>query len=111
MSRNVGADAWRQTGVLTFDGNRKLKEEATFTRIQSHLEKVYKRKFGYGSVVQLCVAKNKRRLSAKRYEGAAEVTSRRARKGFQLKYNPDTHWCAALYRGLSHVQYRDGSNT
>ena len=54
--------------------------------------------------VQLCVARNKRRLSSKRYQGAAQVTSRRARKGFQLKYTPDTHWSAALYRGLSHVQ-------
>ena len=26
--RNVGADAWR-TGVLTFDGNRKVKEKVT----------------------------------------------------------------------------------
>ena len=110
QSRNVGADAWRRTGVLTFDGNRKVKEKATYTGIQSHLENVFKRKIGFGTVVQLCVARNKRRLSSKRYQGAAKVTSRRARKGFQLKYNPDTHWSAALYRGLSHVQYADGSN-
>ena len=25
QERNVGADAWRRTGVLTFDGNTKLK--------------------------------------------------------------------------------------
>ena len=31
QSRNVGADAWRKTGVLTFDGNRNVKEKATYT--------------------------------------------------------------------------------
>ena len=38
----------------------------------------------------------------------AKVTSRRARKGFQLRYNPDTHWSAALYRSLNFLQYTDG---
>ena len=45
------------------------------------MQEVYKRKFGYGTVVQLCVARNRRRLSATRYKGVAQVTSRRARKG------------------------------
>ena len=72
------------------------------------------------------MARNKRRKSAKRtqkickanaenlqsaiYKGVANVTCRRARKGFQLKYNCDTHWSAALYRGLNHLQYSDGKN-
>lgn len=54
----VGADAWRRTGILTFDGNRKLQKKATFKRIKEHLEQVYKRTFAYGTVVQLCVARN-----------------------------------------------------
>jgi hypothetical protein len=33
----AGADAWRRTGVLTFDGNRKLKKKPTFKHIQQHL--------------------------------------------------------------------------
>ena len=37
-SRKVGADAWRRTGVLTFDGNTKAGIKATYTRIQKHLE-------------------------------------------------------------------------
>lgn len=36
--------------------------------------------------------------------------SRRARKGFTLKYNPDAHWSSALYRGLNLIQYTDGVN-
>ena len=40
--------------------------------------KVYNQKFSDGTV---CIARNKRRLSAKRYKGLAKVTSRRARKG------------------------------
>ena len=64
QDRNVGADAWR-TGVLTFDGNLKLKEKATYEGIRQHLRSVYGRKFSYGSVVELCIPRNKRR-SAKR---------------------------------------------
>lgn len=36
------------------------------------------------------------------------VTTRRARKGFTLKYNPDAHWSAAFYRGLNMIQLKDG---
>ena len=79
---NVGADAWRRTGVLTFDGNVKLPQKVTYNRIKKHLEEVYNRHFSYGSVVELCVARNQRRRSAKRYKGLAKVTSRCARKGF-----------------------------
>ena len=106
--QGVGADSWRGTGVLTFDGNRRVGKKVTFRRIQDHLEAKYKRKFGYGTVVQLCIPRNKRRKSAARYKGLAQVTNRRARKGFTLKYNPDAHWSAALYRGLDEIQYRDG---
>ncbi len=67
--------------------------------------------FAYGTVVQLCVAQNRRRHSAARYKGVAKVTSRRARKGFQLRYNPDNHWSSALYRNyLAYLQYTDGTN-
>ncbi|CAB3979947.1 Hypothetical predicted protein [Paramuricea clavata] len=38
-SCRVGADAWRQTGVLTFDGNRKVKKKATFKGIKEYLER------------------------------------------------------------------------
>lgn len=107
QDRNVGADAWR-TGVLTFDGNLKLKEKATYEGIQRHLQSVYGRKFSYGSVVELCIPRNKRRRSAKRYRSVAKVTTRRARKGFTLRFNPDNHWSSALYRGLNKLQYVDG---
>ena len=33
----VGADAWRRTGVPTFDGNTKLKEKVTYEKIHQHL--------------------------------------------------------------------------
>ena len=107
---NVGADAWRRTGILTFDGNIKVREKVTYSRIQDHLQEKYKCKISYGTVVQLCVARNRRRRSAKNYKGLAKVTTRRARKGFQVKYNPDKHWSAAFYRNLNLIQYTDGSN-
>ena len=72
---SVGADAWRRTGVLTFDGNSNLQQKVTFKRIQDHLQNVYHRKISFGSVVQLCVARNKRRRSAKRYLGVAKITT------------------------------------
>ena len=79
-----------------------------YERIRLYLQEVYKRHFSYGTVVQLCIARNKRRLSSKRYHGVAKVTTRRARKGFTLKYNPDTHWSAAFYKGLNSIQLADG---
>ena len=105
---NIGADAWHRTSVLTFDGNTRLPKKVTYERICLHLQDVYKHHFSYGSVVQFCVARNKRRLSAKRYHGVAKVTTRRARKGFTLKYNPDTHWSATFYKGLNSIQLKDG---
>ena len=106
----VGADAWRRTGVLTFDGNTKVKEKVTYEKIRQHLQNEYHRKFSYGTVIQLCVPRNKRRLSSKRYKSVAKVTSRRARKGFNLKFNPDEHWSGAFYKGLNKLQYTDGLN-
>ena len=64
---NIGADSWRRTGVLTFDGNTRVKQKVTYERIRQHLMSVFKRKFSYGSVVQLCVARNLRRKSAQQY--------------------------------------------
>lgn len=107
IAGNAGADQWK-TGVLTFDGNTNLHKKITYGCIQKHLEKVYQRHFSYGTVVQLCVPRNKRRRSSARYQGVAKVTTRRARKGFTLKYNPDTHWSCLLYKGLNVVQYKDG---
>ena len=105
---NVGADQWRRTGVLTFDGNIRNAKRVTYERIRQHLQSVYKRTFSYGTTVQLCVARNKRRKSSARYKGLAQVTTRRARKGFQLRYNPDFHWSCALYRGLQYIELTDG---
>ena len=105
---SVGADAWQRTGVLTFDGNANLKDKVTYTKIQKHLEEVYQRKFAFGTVVQLCVACNKCHRSCKRYKGLAEVTTRRAQKGFNIRYNPDSHWSSSFYRGLNQLQYVDG---
>lgn len=107
-SSGIGAEAWRRTGVLTFDGNRKVRRKVTFGRIKTHLEEKYNTKFSYGTIVQLCVARNKRRKSAKNYKGVAHVTCRRARKGFELKYKPDSHWSNAFYKGLDMVQLKDG---
>ena len=85
-----------------------MKEKVTYERIRTHLNEIYQRHFSYGTVVELCVARNKRRRSAKRYRGVAQVTSRRARKGFAVRYNPDAHWSAAFYKGLNKLQYTDG---
>lgn len=73
--RSVGADAWRRTGMLIFDGNKAVEQKVTYERIRQHLEKKYGCHFSYGTTVELCVARNRRRKSAKRYKGAAQVTS------------------------------------
>jgi len=104
----VGADAWRRTGVATFDGNLKSGNKVTYQRIKDHLEKKYNTRFSYGSIVQLSVVKNKRRKSSSRYWGAANIRSRRARKGFNVRLNIDAHWSAAFYKGLDMIQLKDG---
>lgn len=107
---NIGADKWRRTGIFTFDGNIKDAKRVTYERIRQHLMSKYKRNISYGTTIQLCVARNKRRRSSSRYKGLAQVTSQRARKGFQLRYIPDFHWSSALYCGLQYIQYTDGRN-
>ena len=104
----IGADSWRRTGDLTFSGNVKRGPKLTYKRIKEHLEQKYGVRFGYGTIVQLCCVKNKRRLSAKHYFGAAKIVSKRARKGFSIKLNVDAHWSCALYKGLNFLQLNDG---
>ena len=99
-NHSVGADAWRRTGVLTFIGNANIKDNK---KIQAHLEKVYCRKFAYGTVVELCAC-NKRRRSSKHYHSLAKVTTRKARKGFSLSFNPDSHWSASFYKQLNKLK-------
>lgn len=106
----VGADSWRRTRVLTFTGNARRGPKVTYNRIKSLLEKKYGTRFGYGTIVQLCCARNKRRLSAKRYFGAARIVSRHARKGFSIKLNVDAHWSCAFYKGLDYLQHKGGLN-
>ncbi|XP_041459979.1 uncharacterized protein LOC121411367 [Lytechinus variegatus] len=106
----VGADAWRRTGVLTFDGNLKRGKRVTYQRILEHLQDHYQDKFSYGTIVQLCACHNRKRISAKRYKGVAQITSRRARKGWNIRLNPDSHWSNTLYRDLDTLQLQDGRN-
>ena len=73
-SNNVGADQWRRTSVLTFDGNLRNAKKVTYERIRQHLMDVYGRSFSYGTVVQLCIARNRRRRSAARYHGLATLS-------------------------------------
>ena len=85
-----------------------VKDKVICTKIQKHLEEVYQRNFAFGTVVQLCVAHNKRHRLCKRYKGLAQVTTRRAQKGFNIRYNTDSHWSSSFYKGLNQLQYVDG---
>ena len=106
--RRIGADSWRRTGLLTFSGHTKHGPKLTYRRIKAHLEEKYGTKFAYGTVVQLCSVHNKRKLSRKRYWGAAQIVSRRARKGFNVKLNVDAKWSSSMYKILDYVQLRHG---
>ena len=54
--------------------------------------------------MQLCCARNKRRRSAARYHGLANVVSKRARKGFTIRYNPDARVDGSYDEGPSHLE-------
>ena len=110
QSKRVSADTWPRTGILTFDGNVKQGQKVTYKRIKQHLEEKYNTTFGYGTIVQLSVVKNKRRFHAKGYKGVAHITCRRARKGFSLRFNPDAHWSCSLYKGPDKIQLQDGTD-
>ena len=66
---NIGADAWRRTGVLTFDGNLRVNKKVTYERIRQHLIDTYHHNFSYGTIIQLCVARNRRRRPRRIIEG------------------------------------------
>ena len=66
------------------NNSKRVHKKCTLLRIKQHLEKTYGRKFAYGTVVRMCVARNRRRRSAQNYTTVAQVTTRRARKGFEL---------------------------
>ena len=105
----IGADSWRRTGLLTFSGNVKKGPKLTYNHIRAYLQDKYKTTFSYGTIVQLCCARNKRCLSAKRSWGAAKVVSRRARKGFNVKQNVDAHWSCSFYKNLDFLQLKNSS--
>ena len=105
---DIGADRWRRTGVYTFSGDTKKSKRMTFAKIQKKLEEHYGRTFSFGTVVQLCVPRNKRRLSSKRYRGVANVKHQKAWKGFSLKFNPDCKWSRSMYKLFKQLQ-RDGN--
>ena len=106
---DIGADQWRRTGVYTFTGDFKREKKLTFKIMQEKLQEHYGEKISYGTVLQLCVPRNMRRLSSKRYKGVANIKYKRARKGFNVKYNPDMKWSRSLYKCLDSLQ-RDGKH-
>ena len=107
---DLGADSWQRTGVYMFTGDPKKTKRITFRKIQEKLKERYGRHFGYGTVVQLCVCRHKRRISSKRYKSVANVKYQRARKCFNVKYNPDYKWSRSLYKLLNQLQI-DGKHT
>lgn len=104
----IGAHSWRRTGLLTFSGNVRKGPKLTYNRTRTYLQDKYNTKFSYGTIVQLCCARNKILLSAKQYWGAASIVSRKARKGFNVKLNVDTHWSCSFNKTLDFVQLKNG---
>lgn len=61
-------------------------------------------KFSYGTVLHLCVHRNKRRISSRCYKGVPNIKYQQARKRFNLKFNPDAKWSCSLYKCLDKLQ-------
>lgn len=109
-SAGAGAGSWRRTGASRLMVIIKCRRNQRLAASKSIWKMVYSSKFAYGTVVELCVATNKRRKPSIRYRGLARVKCRRARKGFTMKYNLDQHWSAAFHRGLDALQLNDGTD-
>lgn len=67
--------------MYTFSRDTKKEKGITFKDLTEKLSAHYGEKISYGTVVHLCVPRNKRRLSSKRYKGVANVKYQKPRKG------------------------------
>ena len=111
QEHQVGADRLRRTGVFTFTSNKNTQgPKVTYKRLQEHLQKEYNTSISYGTVVQLCSVRKRRRIFAQRYKGVAAITCRRAPKGSDVKFNADSHWSYWFYKGLDMLHLKDGSD-
>ena len=57
-----------------------MQKKPTFKHVKEHLERKFQKKISYGTVVQLCIARNWRRISSLRYKGVARVLQKRTKK-------------------------------
>ena len=89
--------------------NKKKGPKVTYWRIQNYVNDKCNAKIGYVTIVQLCTVRNKRKLSAARYQSVAHVTSRRARKGFDIKLNLTLITVIPRIKVWT-IQLRDGQN-
>jgi hypothetical protein len=105
----TGADAWRHTGVLTFDGNRKLKKSLHSSAFNNTFRKSTIRISAM--VVLFNFASQGIRDGDLLRIGVAKVLQKRSRKGFNAKFNPDEHWSCAFYATLNELEYKDGMAT
>ena len=60
----------------------------------------------HGTLVELCVPRNKHSRASLWYKSAANIVSKRACKGFDIKVNPDEKWSNALYKCLDALTKR-----
>ena len=96
-ANDIGADAWRRDATLTIDKARKLKKGSGFRRIQLELSSRFGIDISYGAVVELGIAKSRRKRSAARYKNAVALVCRRNVKRVSEE-NIDKHKSAAHYQ-------------
>ena len=64
-----------------------LVQQVTYKRIQEHLQRKYRCKFGYGTIVQMCVARNKQTV-CKKIQGSGQNYLSPSEEGFLCKNEP-----------------------
>jgi hypothetical protein len=94
---------------IRFLATPKKEKRITFKGLAEKLSEHYGENISYGTVVQLCVPRNRRRISAKQYRGVVNVWYQRSKKGFDLKYSPNVKWSCSLYKCLGRLQ-KDGQH-
>ena len=62
--RNIGADAWRRTGVLTFDGNTSVKEKVTYNLLRQHLMCIQQTFLIWNHCTTVCRTEQKKKVSS-----------------------------------------------
>lgn len=89
---------------------KRVGQRITFEKLRDRISAKINEPRSHGTMVELCVPRNRRHRSSSRYKSVANVVSKRARNGFDIELNIDEKWSNSLYASLNALQLQEHSN-